>query len=476
MLIAREEERGILLDALRKDESQFIAVYGRRRVGKTYLIRETYHDSFTFQHAGFAAGKRKQQLQAFYHSLQEYGLSECKQPDNWMAAFELLKILVRRATAPRKIIFLDELSWMDTPRSDFMVALEGFWNGWVSARRDVVLIVCASATSWMIRKIIHNRGGLYNRLTGRIYLKPFTLGQCEEYLTANHMALPRVQILEGYMILGGIPYYWSYMKPGLSLSQNIDAMFFAEHAPLKEEFAYLFASLFKNPDIYIKIVSALGTKKAGMTREEISKSLKEDANGSLSEKLEDLENCGFIRSYREYGNRKKGTVFQLTDGFVLFHYRFLENPVNDGHYWTNQLNTPARNTWCGLAFERVCLLHVPQIKQKLGITGVLTDVCTWQCRKDPEKGLSGSQIDLLLVRADRVINLCEMKYASDEYTVTAADDRAIRRKVSDFLTATQSRSAIHVTLCTTYGLHESPYAGRIQALITCDDLFAPVQA
>jgi len=205
MLIAREKEKQILLDSLKKDESQFLAVYGRRRVGKTYLIRETFRNGFTFQHAGYATGKRDQQLEAFRNSLREYGYTDCKTPRNWMEAFELLKDVIRRSAAEKKIIFLDELSWMDTPRSDFMVALEGFWNGWASARRDVVLIVCASATSWMINKIIRNRGGLYNRLTGRIHLMPFTLGQCEEYLDANGMALPRVQILDAYMISEGYP-------------------------------------------------------------------------------------------------------------------------------------------------------------------------------------------------------------------------------------------------------------------------------
>jgi len=471
MLIAREKEKQILLDSLKKDESQFLAVYGRRRVGKTYLIRETFRNGFTFQHAGYATGKRDQQLEAFRNSLREYGYTDCKTPRNWMEAFELLKDVIRRSAAEKKIIFLDELSWMDTPRSDFMVALEGFWNGWASARRDVVLIVCASATSWMINKIIRNRGGLYNRLTGRIHLMPFTLGQCEEYLDANGMALPRVQILDAYMILGGVPYYWSLLKQGLSLSQNIDRMFFADGAPLQEEFDYLFSSLFKKPKIYIRIVEALASKKSGLTREELLKALRRKADSGLSEKLTDLENCGFIRSYREYGNKKKGTVYQLIDGFVLFYYRFLTEKITDEHFWTNQINTPARNTWSGLAFERVCLLHVTQMKKKLGIEGVLTEVYSWRCSRDEEKGIRGSRVDLLIVRQDRVINLCEMKYSADEYTLTAADERDLRRKVNDFQLATQSRYAIYVTLCTTYGLEPSMYSGSVHSVITCDDLF-----
>jgi len=471
VLVAREKEVAALLEASGKEDAQFIAVYGRRRVGKTYLVRETFRNAFTFQHAGLARGGIRAQLSAFANNLERFGLSSFKKPASWMDAFELLKDLIEKSPIPRKIIFLDELSWMDTPRSDLLMALENFWNGWASGRKDVVLIVCASATSWMIDKIIHNKGGLYNRLNLQLHLRPFTLAECEEYLKANHIPMNHQQILEGYMVMGGVPFYWSFLRGDLSMSQNIDALFFADGAPLKNEFDYLYASLFKNPEPYLKIVTALGTKKVGMTREEIIKATGIDASGNLSRKLEDLENSDFIRSYSAYGNKKKNTLYQLIDNFTLFHFKFLTRKTSDEQYWTHHLDSGLRNAWCGLAFERVCLQHLPQMKQKLGISGVSTETHSWLHKADPELGIKGSQIDLLIVRRDQVINLCVMKYSLARYSMSKADDEALRRKMDDFLRATKTRYALYPTLVTTYGLDPGPYAGLIQSVITMEDLF-----
>jgi len=474
MLIAREKEISALLDAAKKEDSQFIAVYGRRRVGKTYLIRETFQNAFTFQHAGLAGGTRSAQLGAFANSLVRFGLSSFKKPNSWMDAFELLKDLIEKSPMPKKIIFLDELSWMDTPRSDLLMALESFWNGWAGGRKDVVLIVCASATSWMMDKVIHNKGGLYNRLNLQIHLRPFALADCEEYLKANGIIMNRQQILEGYMIMGGIPFYWSFLRGDLSMAQNIDTLFFSDAAPLKNEFDYLYASLFKNPEPYLKIVTALGTKKAGMTRDEIIKAAGIEASGDLTKKLENLENSDFIRSYSAYGNKKKNTIYQLIDNFTLFHFKFLAGKPSDENYWTHQLDSNLRNAWCGLAFERVCLQHLPQMKQKLGISGVSTETHSWTHKADPEQGIKGSQIDLLIVRRDQVINLCEMKYSLAKYSLSKADDEALRRKMDDFLRATKTKYALRPTLVTTYGLDPGPYSGLIQSVITMEDLFRPL--
>ena len=266
MLIGREKEQKVLGEAYQAEESRFVAVYGRRRVGKTYLIRESMGGRFLFQHTGYYGGRMADELFEFSASLKEYGLKDFVRPKNWLEAFELLKELVRNSPEKRKVIFLDELSWMDTKGSDFIMALEGFWNGWASARNDVLLIVCGSVTSWMLSKIVHNKGGLYNRLSCRIHLQPFSLKECEAYICSRNIVMNRYQVLECYMIMGGIPFYWSFLEKGLSLSQNIDSIFFAKDAPLAHEYDYLYAALFKKPEPYMKIVSALGKKKAGMSR------------------------------------------------------------------------------------------------------------------------------------------------------------------------------------------------------------------
>lgn len=472
MIVGRKKETELLHAVLQDEYSHFIALYGRRRVGKTYLIRETFGYRFTFQHAGLSNGGMKEQLFAFAASLKDAGYEVRQRPANWLEAFEGLKDLIRQSNEKRKVIFIDELSWMDTQRCDLMTALENFWNGFASARKDIVLIVCASATSWMLSKVVHNKGGLYNRLTEQIHLKTFSLKECEEYVQFAGLALNRTQILQYYMIFGGVPYYWGFLKKGLSLPQNIDALLFEKDAPLKEEFKYLYASVFKNPEVYVRIIETLGMKKVGMTREELIENSGVINSGDLTLKLEELESCGFIRKYYAFGRKKKQAVYQLMDCFTLFHYKFLVNPPTDEHFWTNQMNTPAVNTWMGLAFERVCMEHVEQIKRKLGIAGILTEVNSWYCKADPEKGIAGSQIDLLIARKDQVINLCEMKYSGSEFTVTEKVDRSIRNKISDLSIQTGRKYAIHPTLITTYGLVNNSYANNIQAVITLDDLFA----
>ena len=470
-MIGREKEISILNNIIQDDRSHFIAIYGRRRVGKTYLIREICGDRFTFQHSGLSGGTLKDQIFEFTASLKSAGFSFSKYPANWLEAFEGLKELIRESKEKRKIVFIDELSWMDTPKSNLIFALENFWNGFAAARKDVILIVCASATSWMLSNVIHNKGGLYNRLTAQIHLKPFQLYECEEYVKAAGLSFTRGQILQYYMVFGGVPYYWEFLKKGMSLAQNIDSILFAKDAPLRDEYRYLYAAVFKKPEVYVKIIEALASKKVGMTREEIISETKLTNSGDLTKKLEELENCGFIRSYKAYGMKKKNSLYQLVDFFTLFYFRFMQDMPSDEHFWSNQLNTPGINTWKGLAFERVCMDHIDKIKMKLGISGVLTDINSWYCKADPDNGVYGSQIDLLIVRRDQVINLCEMKFSEAEYMITDKDDMSIKRKMHDLVVQTGTKYAIHPTLITPYGIVDNSYSGNIQAVITMDDLF-----
>lgn len=396
-------------------------------MGKTFLIRETYGYRFTFQHAGLSEGTMKDQLFAFTSSLKDAGCKTTDSPKNWLEAFELLK--------------------------------------------DVVLIICASATSWMLSKVVHNKGGLYNRLTEQIHLQTFTLKECEEYVQAAGLVMNREQILQYYMIFGGVPYYWGFLKKGLSLSQNLDAILFAKDAPLAEEFKNLYASVFKHPEVYVKLIEALGTKRVGMTREDLIQASQITNSGDLTLKLEELESCGFIRKYYAFGMKEKNAVYQLMDCFTLFYFQFLKDAPTDEHYWSNQINTPKVNNWMGLSFERVCMMHTDQIKQKLGISGVLTDINSWYCKPDPDKGVFGSQIDMLIARKNQVINLCEMKYSGSEYTITEKVERGIRNKIHDLTLLTGTKYAIYPTLITTYGLVPNSYSECVQSVVTLGDLF-----
>ena len=472
MILGREKELDILKGAALDDKSRFIAVYGRRRIGKTFLIREAFGYRFTFQHAGLSDGGIREQIFAFESSIKDAGGTFSDKAKNWLEAFEDLKDLIRASREERKIIFIDELSWMDTQNSDLIVALENFWNGWASARKDIVLIVSASATSWMLNKVIHNKGGLYNRLTDRIGLESFTLAECEKYVKACKLNLNRDQILQYYMIFGGVPYYWTFLQKGLSIPQNVDQILFDKEAPLKDEFEHLYSSIFRYPETYIRIIKTLGKKKAGMTREELIAASGIPNSGNLSKKLEELESCGFIRKYTSYGKKSKDAVYQLIDHFTLFYYQFMEKGVTDPHFWSGQINTSKINSWMGLAYERVVLRHVSQIKKKLGISGIQSEEFSWYAAPDNEKGLPGAQIDLLIARKDRVINLFEAKYSSSEYMVTKKDDDNMRRKIAVFTQTTGTRDAIFPVLITNVGIIDNSYAMNFQTVIISDDLFA----
>lgn len=471
MLIGREKEKRILLSTLDEEYSQFVAVYGRRRVGKTFLIRETFDNVFDFQYTGAANLTARKQLVRFRRALREQGQHDTPALSNWGDAFAELKRFISNLHEGKKLVFLDELPWMDAPRSGFISELESFWNGWASARKDIVLIVCGSSTSWMVKKIIKNKGGLHNRINHRISLNPFPLGLCEKLALSRGLVLNRKQMLEAYMIFGGIPYYWCLLQKGASIAGEVDRLIFSPDGELHDEFEMLYASLFKKPDPYVRVIELLAKKKMGMTRKELICAGKFDDNGSFSDILNDLEWCGFIRRYTMMGHTVKSDIIQLVDHFTLFYYEYINGARQGANYWKTMLGTPKYFNWCGLAFERTCLWHTDQIKKKLGISGILTNEYAWRCQADEATATRGVQIDLLIDRSDDVIDLCEMKYSNEKYTITSEYAQELARKRNVFQSVTGTRKAIHSIMVTTYGLTHNEYWGDVQAEISLDDLF-----
>ncbi len=459
------------METLESDESQFVAVYGRRRVGKTYLIRETFGYNFAFQHTGLQNGNKAEQLKEFKRSLKNAGMKNIPTLSDWSDAFFALWEFLKTLPEGKKVIFIDELQWLDTPKSKMVSALDHFWNAWATTRKDVVLVVCGSATSWIISKIVKNYGGLHNRLTRQIYLEPFTLHECELFAKSKHLGMSRRNILETYMVLGGIPYYWSFLNKGDSQAQSLDRLFFSKNGELVDEYNALYASLFKNPQPYIEVVSALGRKKAGMTRQEIIDAIKKNEGGKLTAVLEELEQCDFIRSYQSIGKKKKDTVFQLIDNFTLFYFKFMDGTktVEKGH-WSKIMQKSVYSAWSGLAFERICLQHVEQIKKALGISGVISNVYSWNYRPK-DAGEKGVQIDLLIDRDDNVINLCEIKFSKSEYAIDAEYDRELHRKSDVFAQQTDTQKGVSIVMITTVGLVKNEWSNDINNQIVMDDLF-----
>ena len=475
-IIGRDYEQHILQNICEEDEARLIAVYGRRRVGKTYLVKYFFNEKFDFFFTGSFETPMKVQLSLFKAALEQYCGHSCPLIKNWFDAFAQLKDSLQGLKKKRIVVFLDELPWMDTPRSNFLAAFTYFWNSWGSTCDGLKLIVCGSATSWMLDKIIGDKGGLYGRSSRSIYIAPFNLSEVEHFLRLRKgIVWNRYQILELYMILGGIPYYLDILEKGLPFSRNIDNLFFRQGAPLRTEYDFLFRSLFKSATTYRQVVEVLATKNKGLSLIEIKAEIGVGDSGGLSEVLDNLCKCDFIRKYSAYGKKEKGSIYQLTDLFSLYFLKFIGKKTGlDEHYWTNIKET-ARNAWAGYAFEQVCLHHIGQIRQALGIQGVLTNVCSWSSPKQTDSDGTewpGVQIDLLLCRGDHVINVCEMKYCQSEFVVSGEYSEKLRQRNSTFAHFTKTKDALHTVLITTYGLSSNLHSGSIYSTVTMDELFA----
>ncbi len=473
ILIGRKEEIEILEDALDSGRADMVAVIGRRRVGKTFLIKSIYKERIMYEVTGMQHADRLGQLQNFMNQIYKYsgGKFPPTQPKNWLDAFFLLSNYLDSVLDDKKrsVIFFDELPWMATHKSGFLMGLSWFWNSW-AVNKNLVVVICGSAASWMIQKVVNHRGGLYNRITKYVYLYPFTLAETEEYLKARNLHFNRYQIVQLYMALGGIPHYLEEIKGGKSAVQNINQICFAQSAPLREEFSRLYPALFANADQHIKIIRTLARKWQGMTRQEVSR-LSKVNGGSLSRVLSELIHSGFISSYRPFGKKKKNRLYRLTDEYSLFYLQFIEGKEYEGkNIWHHLSQTQTYKIWSGYAFENICLKHIPQIKKAMNIDGIFTlSSSFYQSGKNDEQG---TQIDLLIDRNDGVINLFEIKFHNKIYTVSKADVENIHHKQLIFKTKTKTDKQIFFSYITTFGLNENTHSKELTGQdLTLDDLF-----
>ena len=474
-IIGREKEVKELQALYDSNKPVFAVVYGRRRVGKTFLVRELFDGKMTFYHTGLSPYElsgsklKEQQLGNFHTSLVRYGGQCATAPQDWFAAFDaLIALLESKDSGARQVVFLDELPWMDTPRSGFVTALEHFWNGWGAGRSNLMLVVCGSATSWISDKLLNNQGGLFDRTTNEIKLCPFTLGECALYYENEGIVMSKYDQLQCYMATGGIPYYISMLRKGNSLAQNFDSMFFAPSAKLSLEFGRLYSSLFTNAEECEKIVRLLSKSRQGYTRKEIVEKTKLSDGGGMSATLKALEVSDFITSYVKYSYPRRAVYYRLTDFYSKFYLSFIDGKrTTNATFWQDNINTPELTAWRGFSFEALCFYHIPQIKQALGISGVQTEVSPWKSRKEKD----GAQIDMVIERADRVINVCEIKFIEDDFSINALYDKNLRNKLSVFAEETKTKCSLHLTLITTYGLKRNEYSDRVQRVVTMDDLF-----
>jgi uncharacterized protein len=469
-LIGRDFEVQKMRSFLTNQESELLAVIGRRRIGKTFLIKKVYQNEMVFHITGIQDVSRSLQLANFVEARNQFfkDSKSFAKPNNWIAAFSQLKELMGKPKKKKRVLFFDELPWLASNSNEFLKAFDHFWNTW-AIDQNLIVVICGSSASWMITNIMNHKGGLHNRVTQKIHLYPFTLHETEKFLVAKGINMPRQHIISLYMTTGGVPYYLKEIQNGNSAVQAINSMYFGKKASLKNEFENLYRALFSNYEKHILVIRALASKWMGMTRAEVVEHTKLNTGGAISAILNELETSGFIQSVRPFGKQQRETLYRLTDEYSLFYIHFIEPNNRIDNYWIKKYNTPIVKSWQGYAFENLCLKHIEGIKQTLGISGILTSESSFYKRKN--KKIPGCQIDLLIDRADNAINICEMKFYSGAYTITDQDIKDFQRKRNVLQETTKTKKQLFITLISADGLTESKYNMLVDKHLDASALF-----
>lgn len=472
-IIGRREELAVLKSATGSKEAELIAVYGRRRIGKTYLIRNYYKDRIAFELTGMNNGTLKAQLLQFSKALQNAVNTPLPlaPPQGWVDAFIALEQTLSTLSKKKKwVVFFDEFPWLNSRKSGFLEAFDHFWNTWASRQAHLIVVICGSAASWMIENIVHAKGGLHNRITRSIRLLPFSLSEAKAYLQSRSVHLDHYQVLQLYMAVGGVPHYLRNVERGESATQAINRICFTGTGALRGEFDNLYQSLFEHAHHHIKTVRALSQTPSGLTRQQILEVCGFSSGGGTTDMLTELEQSGFIQADIPYQKTSREAIYRLTDEYSLFYLRFMEKvKITGDDMWSKISTMNAYKTWCGMSFEATCLKHVTQIKKALGISGVHTEESPW--RHSGTKGASGAQIDLLIDRSDRTINICEMKFYTGEFAIDKAYATELDRKLQVFREQTKTKKSLFLTFVTSYGVKKNEHADRLVHNNLTMDLF-----
>jgi uncharacterized protein len=473
-MIGRQSEIANLERAMSSSKAELVAVFGRRRVGKTYLIQQFFKNKIDFELTGLKDGNKEQQLRNFAYSLKDAQKTETlpNPPKDWLEAFFQLKNHIESLpqSTEKRVIFIDELPWIATAKSDFLTGFSYFWNSFAT-KKNIVVVICGSATAWMIQKIINDKGGLHNRVTQRIYLQPFTLAETEAFFESKLINFERYQTLLLYMAMGGIPSYLDHIDGNKSAIQNIDELCFSKQGILRTEFENLYSSLFNNPTDYEVIIAALASKWMGMTRMEILSETKMKDGGGFSTQLKELELSGFISSYSPFGKKKKEVLYRLTDNYSLFYLKFIKDvSPSETIYWSSVSQTQSWKSWSGYAFENICLQHIEKIKTAIGIAGIQTNQYSFYAKKTEET--EGTQIDLLIDRQDNAISICEIKFYNDEWALTKAEADGLLRKRGIFKQISKTKKQLFIILISTFRLTQNKHSlGLINNCLDLNDIF-----
>jgi uncharacterized protein len=484
-LIGRKAEQETLDNAYASKRPEFIALYGRRRVGKTFLIRQcfdTRDEAVFFNSTGTKDGALKEQIAHFSQSIGNafFGGVTPKPASNWDRTFALLTQAMTSVPKSKKIVlFFDELPWMATKNSHLLQTLDYYWNQYWSNDGRIKLIVCGSSASWIIDKIINNKGGLHNRITRTIQLNPFDLPETAQFLAKQGLRFNPAQVLQLYMAMGGIPYYLAAIAKGSSAAQAIEKLAFRRSGLLLGEFDKLFSSLFADAAPYIELLRLIAATRHGIAIKDIvARSRRFSKGGRIADKLEDLKRAGFVLAFKPYQRAKKGIYYRVIDEYTLFYLDWIE-PVKDtlqeqslaAGYWQGLQQSAGWHAWAGYAFEAVCFKHLPAIRRKLEIPPT---AITHSWRYVPAKSSKedGAQVDLLFDRRDEVITLCEIKYSNKPFVIDKAYARTLETKARIFAAKTKTKKQIMTTMIAAHGVAENLYSDNLLVgTVTLDDLF-----
>lgn len=470
-LIGRNREIAELERCFYSERSEFIVVSGRRRIGKTFLVNNALKNRITLSYVGSHKSPKERQLKKFAQSMHQAGICNVlPQLQSWYEAFDALETTLPTIKAKKKVIFFDEMPWIDTQGSEFVAALEDFWNGWASLRDDIMLVACGSATSWLVDHLLENQGGLHNRVTSRISLQPFNLNECKQYIDNKKGTWDNYQIAQMYMYIGGVPFYWSLIDFSKGITENVDNLFFMPGAKLQGEFDELYQVLFKNSDDYVAIMRLLSDHREGLSRQQIANELGA-TGGTLSKRLVNLERCNFIMTQTPTGKKRNGTIYRACDFYTLFYFRFIEHEHQFvKHYWNSKMTSQSVAIWQGLTFELIGMTHIDQIRMALGIYGININCSAWRSSDVTETGKK-AQIDLVVERADHVTHLCEFKFSSGEYVITSDYAQKLRERLGIYRSQTKTRDTLLTTFVTPFGVNKGKNYSIVQSEITLDQLF-----
>lgn len=473
IIVGRQKQIKQLEDALASSKPEMVAVIGRRRVGKTFLISNVYSKQLIFEQIGLQFTTQREQLKVFVNQISKHfpRFIFSENPTTWLDAFFLLgKAIEQEQFSSKKVIFFDELPWLATKRSDFLTGLSWFWNSW-AVKQKIVIVICGSAASWMIAKVINDKGGLHNRITQLLYLYPFSLAETEEFLNYRNIKLSRYQIAQLYMTMGGVPMYLNQLQKGLSAVQNIQQICFEQDGYLRNEFERLFSSLFDNYQNHIEIIRALANKKSGLTRGQIVENTLLTNGGMLTNIINELVQSGFVGIYQGYGRKRRESLYRLIDPYSLFYLNFLE-PLSQSVKvdFTRLSELPKWKSWSGYAFENLCFYHIEQIRESLSIRGIFSTVSSFYA--SPKDGFPGAQIDLIIDRNDNSINICEIKFSEDPYNISKKEIENLTQKKQVFKYHTKTNKHLFATLITPFGAIENTHKiNHIDQVISLDGLF-----